>query len=158
MEQEKKLQIDEPLQLISFKVGEKEFGLNIPKVRGIKRTAQITKVNNAPDYVKGFVNLRGNSIPVIDLEAKLKMPKADVKKEKPIVVAELNNKTFGLIVDEVSDVLLIPNDIIETSPSENLDIDSVYTKAMGKLLNGLLMLVDLDKALDLADIEMLEAV
>ncbi len=142
---EKKGDLNELLQLVSFKIGEEEFGIDILKVQEINRMMQITKVPNSPDFIDGVVNLRGRIIPVIDLRTRLNMPRIDHDNRTRIIVVDLNGVTVGFIVDEVSEVLRIPKSITEPPPAMVAGIDSDYITAVGKLEDRLLILLDLEK-------------
>lgn len=145
---EKKQEItDEILQLVSFKIGDEEFGVEILKVQEINRMLSITKVPNAPSFVEGVVNLRGKVIPIIDLRSRLNMEKKESDSKTRIVVVEIDGKIVGFIVDEVSEVLRIPRNITEPPPAVVAGIDSDYITAVGKLEDRLLILLDLDKVL-----------
>jgi purine-binding chemotaxis protein CheW len=137
----------ELLQLVSFKIGEEEFGIDILKVQEINRMMNITKVPNAPSFVDGIVNLRGRVIPVINLRAKLKLPRKEFDRNSRIIVVELKGKVTGFIVDEVSEVLRIPYNITEKPPEMVGGINSDFITAIGKLEDRLLILLDLDKIL-----------
>ncbi|MBU1101599.1 MAG: chemotaxis protein CheW [Bacteroidetes bacterium] len=137
----------EILQLVSFKIGNEEFGVNILKVQEINRMMQITKVPNAPNFVDGVINLRGRIIPIIDLRIRLGMPKREQDKSTRIVVVELEGKTIGFIVDEVSEVLRIPVSITEPPPPMVAGINADYITAVGKLEDRLLILLDMEKIL-----------
>ena len=146
------------LQLVSFKIGEEEFGVDILKVQEINRMLQITKVPNAPSFVKGVVNLRGRIIPVVDLRSRLGMPSIEFNSKTRIVVVELENRTVGFIVDEVSEVLRIPRDITEPPPAMVASIDADYITAVGKLEDRLLILLDLDKIFNFEEEKLLDTV
>lgn len=137
----------ELLQLVSFKLGNEEFGVDILKVQEINRMLDITEVPNSPDFVKGVVNLRGRIIPVIDLRSRLNMPTLDHTNKTRIVVIELEGNTVGFIVDEVNEVLRIPKNITEPPPAMVSGIDSDYITAVGKLEDRLLILLDMTKVL-----------
>jgi len=137
----------ELLQLVSFNVGNEEFGVDILCVQEINRMLQITKVPNAPEFVDGVINLRGKVIPVIDLRQKLGMPRKEHDKNTRIIVVEVNNKTVGFIVDAVREVLRIPSDITEAPPEIAAGINSEFIKSVGKLEDRLLILIDLEKIL-----------
>jgi purine-binding chemotaxis protein CheW len=136
---------DEIIQLVSFKIGKEEFGVDILKVQEIIRMMKITRVPNSPDYVDGVVNLRGKVIPVVDLRKRLRMEMKERDKNTRIIVVELESKTIGFIVDEVSEVLRIPQNITEPPPKMVSGIDSEYITAVGKLEDRLLILLDLEK-------------
>ncbi len=158
MVEEKKSELTELLQLVSFKIGEEEFGVDILKVKEINRILKITKVPNAPTFVKGVVNLRGRIIPVVDLRSRLGMPSIEYNGKTRIVVVELENRTVGFIVDEVSEVLRIPRDITEPPPEMVANVDTDYITAVGKLEDRLLILLDLDKIFNFEEVKQLEAV
>lgn len=141
----------ELLQLVSFKIGNEEFGIDILKVQEIIRLMTITEVPNSPDFVEGVINLRGRVIPVIDLRIKLRMPRIEHNNNTRIIVVEINNTTIGFIVDAVSEVLRIPQNITEPPPLIVAGVDSEYITAVGKLKDRLLILLDLEKVLSMAE-------
>jgi len=139
---------DELLQLVSFKIGDEEFGVDILKVQEINRMIDVTRVPNAPAYVDGVINLRGKVIPVIDLRSKLGFGRKDHDKNTRIVVVELAGKVVGFVVDAVSEVLRIPRSVTEPPPPVvSSGINADYITAVGKLEDRLLTLLDLDKIL-----------
>jgi purine-binding chemotaxis protein CheW len=144
---ENKNDSNELLQLVSFKIGNEEFGINILIVQEIIKTVQITKVPNAPVFVEGIINLRGRIIPVIDLRTRLNLEKKVQDKDTRIIVIEISSKTIGFIVDEVNEVLRIPKSITEPPPEMVTSINSDYITAVGKLDDRLITLIDLEKIL-----------
>lgn len=160
MEQQENLknEHDEILQLVSFKIGGEEFGVDILRVQEINRMLQITTVPNTSDFIEGVINLRGKVIPVVDLRAKFGMPKKEYDKNTRIVVVELSNKTVGFIVDEVSEVLRIPKSITEAPPEMVSGINSEFITAVGKLEDRLIILLELEKTLDSEEAIELETV
>lgn len=144
---EQKKETGELLQLVSFFIGDEEFGVDILYVQEINRVSQVTKVPNAPEFVNGVINLRGRVIPVIDLRLKFGMPKKEHDKNTRIIVMEVSGKTVGFIVDSVNEVLRISKNVTEPAPELALGINSEYIKAVGKLDDRLLILIDLEKIL-----------
>ncbi len=140
-------QADEILQLVSFKIGEEEFGVDILKVQEINRMDQITRVPNAPDYVSGVMNLRGKVIPIIDLRKRFRLAKKERDKDTRIIVVELKSRVVGFLVDAVNEVLRIPKSVTEPPPPMVAGIGSEYITAVGKLEDRLLILIDLEKIL-----------
>ncbi|MEJ5350714.1 MAG: chemotaxis protein CheW [Melioribacteraceae bacterium] len=137
----------EILQLVGFKIADEEYAVDILMVQEIIRMMQVTKVPNAPDFVDGVINLRGRIIPVIDLRSKLGLPRKEVDKDKRIIVVEVSGKTVGFIVDAVTEVLRIPASITEPPPDLVTNVNSEFIKAVGKLEDRLLILIDLEKIL-----------
>ncbi len=146
----------ELLQLVSFKIGSEEFGVDILNVQEINRMITITKVPNSPEFVEGIINLRGRVLPVIDLRVKLGLPKRDYDKDTRIVVVDVEGKTVGFLVDAVSEVLRIPKNITEAPPEIVAGINSKYITAIGKLEDRLLILLDLNKLLVEEEKELIE--
>ncbi|HVN49371.1 MAG TPA: chemotaxis protein CheW [Bacteroidota bacterium] len=139
--------VTELLQLVSFKIGDEEFGVDILKVQEIIRMLEITQVPNTPPYVDGVINLRGKVIPIVDLRSRFGMERRDHDRNSRIVVVELNGKIIGFVVDSVNEVLRIPKNVTEPPPALVADIDTKYIKAVGKLDDRLLILLDLEMLL-----------
>ncbi|OIN99041.1 MAG: chemotaxis protein CheW [Desulfovibrionaceae bacterium CG1_02_65_16] len=135
------------LQLVTFKVAEEEFGLEILKVQEIIRTMEITKVPRSPEFVEGVINLRGKVIPIIDLRRRFGLETRAHDQQTRIVVIELGIMVVGFVVDSVSEVLRIPAATVEPPPAIVSGIDSEYISGVGKLPDRLLILLDLDKLL-----------
>ncbi|MDX9789697.1 MAG: chemotaxis protein CheW [Candidatus Kapaibacterium sp.] len=138
---------DELLQLVSFNIGEEEFGVDILRIQEIIRLVEITRVPNAPPFVEGVINLRGKVIPVIDLRKRLGLSGIEAGVESRIIVVELDTKIIGFLVDKVNEVLRISKSITEAPPSIIAGINSDYITAIGKLEDRILILLDLDRVL-----------
>lgn len=142
-----KRQDTELLQLVTFSIGDEEFGVDILKVQEIIRTMEITKVPKAPDFVEGVINLRGKVIPIIDLRKRFGMETRGHDKNTRIIVIEINNMIVGFVVDSVSEVLRISADTVEPPPPVVAGVESEYIKGVGKLADRLLIMLDLDRLL-----------
>jgi purine-binding chemotaxis protein CheW len=138
---------DELLQLVSFKIGEEEFGVDILKVQEINRMLDVTRVPNAPEFVDGVINLRGKVIPIVNLRRRFGMDRIERNKNTRIVVVELTGKVVGFVVDAVNEVLRIPRSVTEAPPSLAGSVKAEYITAVGKLEDRLLILLDLEKIL-----------
>jgi purine-binding chemotaxis protein CheW len=138
---------EELLQLVSFNIGDEEFGVDILKVQEINRMLQVTRVPNSPEYVDGVINLRGKVIPVIDLRRWFGLERKDHDKNTRIIVVELGGRVVGFVVDAVKEVLRIPSSVTEPPPPIVAGIQAEYITAVGKLEDRLLILLDLEKML-----------
>jgi purine-binding chemotaxis protein CheW len=141
------------LQLVTFKLGNEEFGVDILKVQEINRMMDITRIPNAPPFIEGVINLRGKIIPIVDLRKKLGFNGGNGQSEKTtrIIVVELDGLVLGFIVDSVSEVLRIPENTIEPPPSIVGGVESDYIEGVGKLDNRLLILLELKKLFSSTD-------
>ena len=144
----------ELLQLVSFQLGEEEFGVDILKVQEINRMLEITKVPNSPVFVDGVINLRGKVIPILNLRQRFGLEKKEIDKKTRIVVVDIDGKVVGVVVDAVSEVLRLPVDTVEPPPSMVAGVESEYIKGVGKLEDRLLILLDLNKLLTTEEREM----
>lgn len=140
---------DKLLQLVSFKIGSEEFGVDILKVQEINRMVEITKVPQAPHYVEGVINLRGKVIPIVDLRKRFNLELKEYDKNTRIVVVDIGGNIMGLVVDSVSEVLRLPSSTIEPAPEIVTGINSEYIKGVAKLEDRLLIFLDLSKVIDM---------
>ena len=145
-------QENELLQLVTFAIGEEEFGIDILKVQEIIRTMAITKVPNSPPHVEGVINLRGKVIPVIDLRSRFLLESKPHDNQTRIIVVDLHRVVIGFVVDGVSEVLRIQSNTVEPPPPVVSGIESEYIKGVGKLDNRLLILLDLDKLIPIEEL------
>jgi purine-binding chemotaxis protein CheW len=156
MSEEKKTELSELLQLVSFKIGEEEFGIEILKVQEIIKMMAITKIPNTPEFIEGIINLRGRIIPVVDLRIKLGLAKQSHTKSTRIVVVELNNQVVGFIVDEVNEVIRITKNTIEEPPEMISGVNREFVTGIGKLEDRLLILLNLEKVFSSIEYEQLK--
>lgn len=136
------------VQVVAFRVGNEEFCLEISKVREIKEMMPITRVPNAPDYVEGVINLRGQITTVVNLKKKLGYYDDEDLSNKKIIIAEVKGEIIGIIVDAVSDVVTLTEDQIEPTPKTLVSrMDTRFIKGIAKINNGerLLIMVDLER-------------
>lgn len=145
-------------QYIIFSVGEEEFGLDVLRVQEIIRYVDPTKIPHAPEFVEGVINFRGEIIPVINLRTRFALQKVLDRVFTVIIVVEINGKTFGLTVDQVSDILSIPDDKIQPASEFSARAGTEYLKAMGKVGNRLVLILDLDKIISLNNQKKLEEI
>ena len=132
------------LQIVSFKVGNEEFGLDILRVQEIIRLQDLTRVPNSPDFVHGVINLRGKVIPIIALRKRFGLEEQAHDKETRIVVLEVQNMVLGFIVDSVSEVLRISADTVVPPPRLG-KIEKEFVSGVVKLEDRLLILLDVDR-------------
>jgi len=142
---------NELLQLVSFAIGQEEFGVDILKVQEINRMINITQVPNSPHYVDGVINLRGKVIPIIDLRTRMGIARKQRDKDTRIIVVELEGKTVGFVVDSVSEVLRIPASITEPPPVLTMGVNTEYITSVAKLDDRLIILLDLEKVLSTSE-------
>lgn len=139
------------IQLVTFKIADEEFGVDILRVQEIIRMMPITKVPKAPFFVEGVINLRGKVIPIIDMRRRFGMATNAHDGQTRITVMDLQGQVVGFVVDAVREVLRIKESTVEAPPQVVAGIGSDYLKGVGKLDDRLLILLDLDKLLSEAE-------
>lgn len=135
------------LQLVSFKLDEIEYGIDILSVHEILRIPEITRLPNTPEYIKGVINLRGNVIPVVDIRLRFGMQQVALTELSRIIVVEIGEKLVGLLVDNVHQVIRLsrlridePHDLIE-------GISTEFISGIGRLQDRLIVILRLDNIL-----------
>ncbi len=144
----------EIIQLVTFRLGDEEFGVDILKVHEINRMMDITAVPNAPACIEGVINLRGKVIPVINLRRRFGLPQKAHDALTKIVVVDIG-RSAGIIVDSVREVLRIPSEIVEPPPLMATGIGSEYIRGVGKLKDRLIILLDIEKLLGASEGEIM---
>ena len=111
-------------EFIAFRVGDQEFCVEITSTREIRGWSQATKLQHSPDYIIGVINLRGTILPIMDLSARLGMGLSQPSERHVIIVVHLRDKTLGLLVDSVSDILDVGPDHLRPVPEVNPSMSS----------------------------------
>ena len=130
-------------QLVVFELGEERYGLDIATVYEIIRHQPVTAVPQAPSFVEGVINLRGRIIPVVDLRRRFGMLPGELTKASRIVVCEAAGTRVGLVVDGVSEVLMVSSESVEQTPEVASGYDTQYLRGIAKLGERLVILLDL---------------
>jgi purine-binding chemotaxis protein CheW len=140
-------------KFLSFCLGSEHYGVEILRVREIIGLIAITPLPQAPEYVKGVMNLRGRIIPVIDLRAKFGLPEVEATKETCIIVMEGGDATsgeavvMGVVVDSVREVQDIPPASIEPAPGFGCAVPLDYIQGMGKVKDKVVILLNIARVL-----------
>lgn len=139
--------VSSEMQLVTFAVGQESFGIDIMNVQEIIRTPSITLIPQAPDYVEGVTNLRGNILPVIDTRIKFGMEKVNRDISSRVIVVDIEGRKVGLSVDSVAEVLRVADDLIEAAPAMGAEDAAAAISGMVKVGDGkrLVMILQADK-------------
>jgi len=134
-------------QVVSFRLGEEEYGVDIMTVQEIILLGCITQVPEVPDHVLGVINLRGNVIPILNLRRRFGMPDQPAEDETRIVVMNLNGRTVGVVVDGVSEVLRLSLDDISPPPPSLSGAGKEYINGLAHNGERLLILLNMARLL-----------
>lgn len=138
---------DSVLQLVTFRLKDESYGVNVMKVQEVLRVTEIAPVPGAPPFVLGIINLRGNVVTVIDTRSRFGLPSAELDDSSRIVIIESEKQVVGILVDAVAEVVELNEDEVDAAPNVGNDESSRYIQGVATRENGLLILVDLNKLL-----------
>jgi purine-binding chemotaxis protein CheW len=150
---------DELRQFISFAVGEEEYGLELLRVKEVIRVKGVTWLPKAPSFVKGIINLRGDVIPIVDLREKLGLEAGEATEATRVIVAEVDGRLIGMVVDSASQVVRMSADQIDPPPPVLTGFSQDFIAGVGKIGDRLLVLLNpsailsVDERASLATIE-----
>jgi purine-binding chemotaxis protein CheW len=131
---------DETVQLLTFKLDDQEYALNIANVVQVIRMVALTHPPKAPDYVEGMFNLRGKVIPVINVRTRYGLPSKPSDLDTQLLIAKSNGRVMAITVDVVSEVLTLSTTNIE--PPEQIGPEMQYLSAVGKVGDRLILILD----------------
>ena len=139
-------------EYLSFTLSDEHYGLGILKVQEIRGYEGVTRVPDTPDYIRGVVNLRGAIVPVIDLRMKLGLKDARYDAFTVMIVLNLDGRSTGIVVDAVSDVVVLEADQIRPTPELGGAVDTRFISAIGATDEQMLILLDIKSLIDWADV------
>jgi len=152
--QESQSDVTGSLQLVSFRLAQEEYGIEITKVQEIILMGEITRVPQTPPFIKGLINLRSSVIPIVDLRLRFGLPLDAATDETRIMVVNVAGKTIGIIVDAVSEVLRVAEGNISPPPPTVAGLGQEYLTGLVKLENRLLILLDIYRILGEDEVEL----
>jgi purine-binding chemotaxis protein CheW len=145
------------LEVLAFKLGREEYGVDILKVQEIRgQEDTVTRIANAPDYIKGLVNLRGIIVPIIDMRIKLNIGEPSYDAFTVVIILNIKGKVVGMVVDSVSDVTVLSPEQIRPAPEMGTALDTDYLIGLGTLDERMLILVDIDRLMSTAEIGLID--
>ncbi len=137
------------LQLVTFQLGEEDYGIQIMAVDSIVRQQDIRSIPNAPSYVEGIFNLRGEIIPIINLHKRFHLQRAVLSMEDEMlsgfIIIEIERMKLGIIIDKVSRVVTIEKDKIQPPPQMISGIGAEYIRGVFNKEGGYLIILDIDR-------------
>jgi purine-binding chemotaxis protein CheW len=134
-------------ELIAFRMGTQEFCVDIMSVREIRGWTKATALPKSPSFVRGVVNLRGTVLPIVDLAARLGFPAAEPTARHVIIVAQIGVQTVGLLVDAVSDILTVTDDLVHPTPDVASDMAKIFVRGVLAVDQRMISLIALDQLL-----------
>lgn len=138
---------DIDLQTVVFRLGQEYYGIDIFRVNEIIRLREITPIPRTEEHFRGLVNLRGKTIPVVDLRIRMNLPEHPDSESTRIIVVESDHGNVGIVVDAVTEVVSIQSTSIDAAPGLMTDVSAEFVRGVAKRESDLITLLDLDHAL-----------
>lgn len=133
------------LEYLTFTLGDEHYGLDIMKVREIRGYEPVTKIANAPPFIKGVLNLRGDIVPIVDLRIKFNVGEASYNEFTIVIMLHINERIVGIVVDAVSDVINMEAADIKPPPEFGVAFDSEYLFGLAPVNDDMIILLNIEK-------------
>jgi purine-binding chemotaxis protein CheW len=143
-------------EFLTFRLGGEEYGIEILKVQEIRGYDSITQIANAPEFIKGVVNLRGIIVPIIDMRIKFRLGNADYDQFTVVIILNVAGRVMGIVVDGVSDVLTLEAEQMRPTPGFGSVIDTEYIMGLGTVEERMLILIDIEKLMGSSDMGLID--
>jgi purine-binding chemotaxis protein CheW len=144
------------LEFLSFTLGQEEYGIDIQKVQELRGYDAVTRIANAPEHIKGVVNLRGIIVPIIDMRIKFNLGTPTYDQFTVVIILNIANRVMGMVVDSVSDVITLTPEQVKPAPEMGSVLDTEYLIGLGTLDERMLILVDLEKLMSSDEMGLIE--
>ena len=144
-------------EFLTFRLGAEEYGIDILRVQEIRSYEAPTHIANAPSFIKGVVNLRGVIVPVVDLRIKLNCEKVEYNGFTVVIVLNVHGRVVGAVVDSVSDVLELSQDLIKPAPDMNSTVDTGFITGIASVGERMLILMDIEALMSSADMGLMDS-
>jgi purine-binding chemotaxis protein CheW len=132
-------------EYLTFTLGPEEYAIDILKVQEIRGYESPTTIANAPEFIKGVINLRGIIVPIVDLRIKFRVGQADYTPFTVVIILSISGRVVGIVVDGVSDVTSLRSDQVRPAPEFAATVDTRYINGLGTLGERMLIVVDIEK-------------
>ncbi|MFY0476526.1 chemotaxis protein CheW [Achromobacter marplatensis] len=145
-------------EFLVFTLGDEEYGIDILKVQEIRGydADTVTRIANVPSFIKGVTNLRGIIVPIVDLRIKFNLSRVEYNEQTVVIILNLDRRVVGIVVDGVSDVLMLNAGQIRPAPEFGATLSTEYLTGLGTVDERMLILVDIEKMMTSDEMALVE--
>ena len=143
-------------EFLAFTLGSEEYGIDILKVQEIRGYETVTRIANAPEFIKGVINLRGIIIQVVDMRIKFNLGTPVYDQFTVVIILNIAGRIVGMVVDSVSDVTTLTPEQVKPAPEMGTAFSTDYMIGLGTIDERMLILVDIDKLMSSAEMGLIE--
>ncbi|QUX92697.1 chemotaxis protein CheW [Marinomonas sp. A3A] len=144
-------------EFLTFVLGDETYALDIMTVKEIRGYEPATKIANAPSYIKGVINLRGDIVPIVDLRIKFNIGEATYNEWTIVIMLNVRDRVVGIVVDGVSDVMNLEAEEIKPAPEFGVAFDSRYLHGLAALEDQMVIIVDIEELISSDEIGVFES-
>ncbi len=145
-------------EYLTFTLGAEEYGIDILKVQEIRGYDAVTKIANAPPFIKGVINLRGVIVPIVDLRIKFNLGSFTYDQFTVVIILNIGKRVMGIVVDGVSDVIQLSSGNLHASPEFGSILDTRYILGLGTVEDRMIIVVDIERLMTSQEMSLVEAV
>jgi purine-binding chemotaxis protein CheW len=143
-------------EFLSFTLGKEEYGIDILKVQEIRGYESVTRIANAPEFIKGVVNLRGTIVPIVDMRIKFNLGTPSYDQFTVVIILNIGRRVIGMVVDSVSDVITLAPHQIRPAPEMGSVLKTDYLIGLGTVDERMLILVDMERLMSSEEMGLLD--
>ncbi len=145
-------------EYLVFTLAAQEYGIDILKVQEIRGydAQTVTRIANVPSFIKGVTNLRGVIVPIVDMRIKFNLDSVEYNHETVVVILNLQTRVVGIVVDGVSDVLILQSSQVSAAPNFGTAFSTEYLTGIGTVDERMLILVDIEKLMTSEEMQLVE--
>ena len=144
-------------EYLTFILGAEEYGIDILKVQEIRGYDAITKIANAPSFIKGVINLRGVIVPIVDLRIKFNLGEPTYDQFTVVIILNIGKRVVGVVVDGVSDVIQLSSDNLRPAPEFGSILDTRYILGLGTVDGRMIIVVDIESLMSSQEMALVES-
>ena len=144
-------------EFLAFTLGSEEYGIDILKVQEIRGYEAVTRIANAPEFIKGVINLRGIIIPVVDMRIKFKLGTPTYDQFTVVIILNIAGRVMGMVVDSVSDVTTLTPELVKPAPDLGTTFSADYRIGLGTIDERMLILVDIDRLMSSSEMGLIDS-
>lgn len=145
-------------EYLTFTVGSEEYAIDILKVQEIRGYDAVTRIANAPAFIKGVINLRGTIVPIVDLRIKFGLGRVEYTPFTVVIILNVAGRVVGIVVDGVSDVIALSSDQVRPAPDFSASFDTRYIDGLATVEGRLLIVIDIERLMMGPDMALVDEV
>jgi purine-binding chemotaxis protein CheW len=144
-------------EVLSFQLGDEQYGIDILKVQEIRGCDAVTRIANMPEFIRGVIDLRGLIVPIVDMRIKFNLENADYSEFTVVIILSLEERVVGVVVDSVSDVMTLAQGQIKDVPTMGSAVDGNYLSGVGTAGDAMILLLDIERLMGSPEMQLAEA-